>query len=92
MEGGRRYLDKPDDLTVAALKRISKGNPDFERIYHWLAQSLATLDERNRLTVDGVLLRQNQGAAAALAEFIDACMGRDASTVQALNSRSGSAR
>jgi hypothetical protein len=92
MQGARRYLDRPDDLTVAALKRLAKGNPDFERVFHWLGQSLSTLDEHNRLTVDGVLLRQNQGAAAVLAEFLDAIYGREgAGAAQALNTRTGSA-
>lgn len=91
-QGARRYLDRPDDLAAAALRRLAKGNPDFERVFHWLGQSLATLDERNRLTVDGVLLRQNQGAAAVLAEFLDAAVGREAaSAAQALNTRKGSA-
>jgi hypothetical protein len=90
-QGARRYLDKPDDLTVAALRRLAKGNPDFERVFHWLGQSIATLDEKNRHTVDGVLLRQNQGATAALAEFIDAAVGREASGAKALNTRMGSA-
>lgn len=83
----RRYLQKPDDLTVAALRRLSAGNSDFERAYTWLAQSVAALDELNRTTMDAVQLRQNQGAAAVLAEFLDEVAGREASAQGALTSR-----
>jgi hypothetical protein len=48
MQGARRYLDRPDDLTVAALKRLAKGNPDFERVFHWLGQSLSTRARHRR--------------------------------------------
>lgn len=80
----RRYLEKPDDMVTGSLKRLS-GNADFTRIFHWLGQSLAGLDELNRHVSDAVVMRQNQGAAAVLGEFLDEAVGKSASGAQALN-------
>lgn len=62
-------LAKPDDMTAQALKRL-RTDGDFQRITAWLQASLAALDEKNRLTTDGVQLRMQQGAAAATSEAV----------------------
>lgn len=54
----------------------------------WLGSSLEHLDHSNRELMDGVVLRQCQGAAQVLAEFIDHVHGKAGKA--ALNTREGS--
>jgi len=63
-------LTRPDDRTKAALQRL-RFDADFVFIVEWLGHSLAELDQTKRLTIDSVLLRQQQGAAQTLAELVE---------------------
>jgi hypothetical protein len=67
-------LSRPDDRTKAALARL-RGDSDFHEILAWLQGALFNLDQQKRVTSDGVLLRQQQGAAQAIAELVDHANG-----------------
>lgn len=71
-------LKPPDDLTLAALKRM-RADGDGQRVFRWLEEALADRDAKNRPTIDGVMLRMGQGAAIALAEIIGLATGKQAS-------------
>lgn len=49
---------------------------DFQQITAWLEFSLAELDQANRTQMDGIILRQNQGGAQAIDEFLGHVRGR----------------
>lgn len=66
-------------MTAAALKRL-RGDNDFQRVGEWLARALAERDKQNRALMDGVMLRQGQGAALTLAEISAMFQGRSAGT------------
>lgn len=70
-------LSPPDDLTAAALKRLARGDGDFQRVLAWLKKSRDELDTSNRSMIDGVMLRMGQGAASFLSSFIDLAEGKE---------------
>lgn len=84
-------LKPPDENTVRALVRF-KGDADGRKILEWLGSCLEHLDHTNRTTMDGIALRMSQGAAQALAEFIDRAEGKTtkASARPEANTRKGS--
>lgn len=71
-------LTKLDKATEEALRRLSRGDQDFQRVLTWLEHSLAELDRGNRVVQDGILLRQQQGAAATVADFLAKARGNAA--------------
>ena len=68
-------LTKPDERTLKALMRL-RPDADFHEFLAWIEYSLAELDRHNRSTVDGVQLRQQQGAAMALSEIVARAQGK----------------
>lgn len=69
-------LTRPDEKTKAALLRLMRGNADFMEVLVWLEYSVNELDRIKRTTTDSVLLRQQQGAAQAIAEVVDTARGK----------------
>lgn len=67
-------ISRPDDRTKAAFARL-RGDSDFQEVLAWLQGALFDLDQRKRSTSDGVLLRQQQGAALAIAELVEYAHG-----------------
>ena len=72
-------LKTPDPRTQLALKQL-RGDPDFTQILAWLEESVHDLDRAKRSTMDGVLLRMQQGAARAVAEIVDHANGNTPAT------------
>ena len=68
------FLQRPDDRTKRALARL-RMDSDFQEIMAWLQHSLNELDRVKRITSDGVLLRQQQGASTAIAELSEYVSG-----------------
>ena len=68
-------LAKPDPRTLEALKRL-RTDSDFSEVMAWIEHSTNELDRANRATMDGVVLRMQQGAATVLAEFIERAQGK----------------
>ncbi|MDH4172169.1 MAG: hypothetical protein OEW90_00890 [Betaproteobacteria bacterium] len=64
------WLKSPDARVVKALARL-RGDPDFMQVLAWLEHSVQELDRAKRVTADAVVLRMQQGAAKAVAEFVD---------------------
>jgi hypothetical protein len=59
------------DRAFAALR----SDPDFLTILAFIEHSVSELDRSNRAQNDDVTLRQQQGAAQALAEFVERARG-----------------
>lgn len=73
------FLKSPDERTKKALARLQH-DPDFREVLAWLEFSVAELDRAKRQTMDGILLRMQQGAAAAVGQFIDVAEGKAKTT------------
>jgi hypothetical protein len=80
-------LKRPDDRTVRALKAM-RADADFNEFLAWLEHSLNELDRAKRATMDGVLLRQQQGGAQVIAEIVDYARGTT-KAIAAVNTRAG---
>ena len=76
-------LKRPDERTKAALRHLSLDS-DFHEVIAWLQISLAEMDQAKRITSDGVLLRQQQGAAQAIAELVAYAEGRNEKAIAAV--------
>ena len=81
-----RPLSPPDDRTKQALARLQHDS-DFREVLAWLEHSNAELDRAKRETMDGVLLRMQQGAAAAVGQFIDYATGKKTTAIAARNTQ-----
>lgn len=73
------FIKQPDERTKKALARLQH-DPDFREVLAWLEHSNAELDRAKRQTMDGVMLRMQQGAAAAVGQFIDFAQGKSKTT------------
>jgi hypothetical protein len=63
-------LDKPNQQVLSALAML-EGNKDFEMINSWLTASLQLLDAVSRETQDITVCRWRQGAAQAVAQYLE---------------------
>lgn len=69
------WLKQPDPRVQQAFKSL-RGDPDFMQVLAWLEESVYELDRAKRSTMDAALLRQQQGAASAVAQFVDLANGK----------------
>lgn len=60
----------PDKQTLTDLKSL-ENNGAHQRVLEWFKESLGYIRDINDTELDGVVLRQNQGAAQVLKEFLD---------------------
>ena len=62
-------MKQPDEKICGALLVLT-GNPHFKMVLGWFRESLAEQDSRNRREQDDALLRQGQGHAACMDDFL----------------------
>jgi hypothetical protein len=85
-------LAPPDDRTNEALRRLAPDS-DFQEFMAWIVHSLHEIDRVSRSTMDGAVLRQQQGGAQALAEIVERVAGRaKARAIVAAKPHSGMSR
>lgn len=76
-----RVFPQPSAQVQQALNRL-RSDRDFQELVAYVEHSLAELDAAARVQMDAVILRQQQGAAMALAEFIERAQGKEVRAVR----------